>query len=319
MAAGRIFYVAPDDNRPIGGIRAIYRHVDILNRNGFAAAVLHQQPGFRATWFEHATAVAYLPQVLIDRARDVVVYPEVRAFNALTEFPGTRKVIFNQGFFLTFPDAPFNPASPETPYRHPDVIGGLVNSEAGKAYVSHIFPAFPLHRVRLSIDPAMFQFQREKKWQIAMMPRRNSHDLIQIFNILKHRRTLHDLQPAPIEQLAQDEAAKVLRESLFFVTVGMQEGFGLPAAEAMACGCITVGYHGFGGKEFLLPAYAFPTEPGDVLATARALEACIMEYRQNPARLDIMRQEAAAFIARNCSPAEEERELLAAWRAILGR
>jgi hypothetical protein len=49
-----IYYRCPDKDYPVGGIRVIYSHVDILNRNGFPAFVLHHYHPFRCTWFENA-------------------------------------------------------------------------------------------------------------------------------------------------------------------------------------------------------------------------------------------------------------------------
>jgi hypothetical protein len=317
MPTGRILYVCPDDNRPIGGIRVIYRHVDLLRRNGYTAFVLHRQPGFRATWFEHDTPVMYTPNLLIDRARDTVVYPEVRANEILTQYPGTRKVIFNQGFFLTFPDEPFNPGYLESPYRHADLAGILVNSRAAAEFLTYAFSKVPIHHLRLSIDPALYHYTVQKTDQIAFMPRRNSHDLLQILNILKHHGALQGVRLAPIDNLSQADAAQTLRDSLFFLTVGIQEGFGLPAAEAMACGCAVIGYHGYGGQEFMLPEISFPITPGDVHAAAHTLEHALYQTWTDRTKIDILRQNAAAFIARTYSPALEEQELLAAWQKIL--
>ena len=157
MSAGqRIYYVSPDLNKPTGGVRVIYRHVEILNRNGFDASVLHARPGFRATWFENSAPVAYLPNVLVARDRDIVVFPEIMAGDVLTRFSGARKVILNQGFFLTFAEETFDPTCMESPYRHSDLCAVLVNSRAGKEYLGHVFEKLPLHHVRVSIDPTLF-------------------------------------------------------------------------------------------------------------------------------------------------------------------
>jgi hypothetical protein len=53
----RIFALTPEPRAPTGGIRAIYRHVDVLNENGFSAYVVHPDPGYRASWFENDTRV----------------------------------------------------------------------------------------------------------------------------------------------------------------------------------------------------------------------------------------------------------------------
>jgi hypothetical protein len=54
-----VYYWCPDADRPYGGVRAIYRHVDILNEHGVAAFVLHERRPFRCTWFRNGTRIAY--------------------------------------------------------------------------------------------------------------------------------------------------------------------------------------------------------------------------------------------------------------------
>src|SRR5580658_9805550 len=54
-----IYVICPDWNRPSGGIKQLYRHVDILNRNGMRAFILHKQKGFRLDCFSHSAKIAY--------------------------------------------------------------------------------------------------------------------------------------------------------------------------------------------------------------------------------------------------------------------
>ena len=55
-----IYVFSPDIAHPMGGVRMLYRHVDILNTNGFDAAIVHSSPGFRIDWFEHSTRVLHM-------------------------------------------------------------------------------------------------------------------------------------------------------------------------------------------------------------------------------------------------------------------
>ena len=53
------------------------------------------------------------------------------------------------------------------------------------------------------------------------------------------------------ETFSEEEVARILQESMAFMAFGHPEGFGLPIAEALACGCCVVGYSGLGGRELM--------------------------------------------------------------------
>ncbi len=67
-----LFFWVPDDSTPRGGIKQIYRHVEILERAGIEACVLHTQLGFISTWFEHRARMAYLGESLPRRVHRLV-------------------------------------------------------------------------------------------------------------------------------------------------------------------------------------------------------------------------------------------------------
>lgn len=46
-----IYYLCPDNTPPAFGIRAIYRHVDLPNKNAIEAFVVHERRNFRCSWF----------------------------------------------------------------------------------------------------------------------------------------------------------------------------------------------------------------------------------------------------------------------------
>ena len=43
----RVYYRLGNDNRRLGGVRVIYEHMDILNKHGYEAYVLHDSSHFR--------------------------------------------------------------------------------------------------------------------------------------------------------------------------------------------------------------------------------------------------------------------------------
>jgi glycosyltransferase involved in cell wall biosynthesis len=105
--------------------------------------------------------------------------------------------------------------------------------------------------------------------------------------------------------------------ALCFVYPSYFEGFGLPPLEAMACGCITIGYHGFGGREFFTDDLAFPISVGDVLTFVRTTEQVLKRWQNDPASLMEMTRRAASFVAERYSPANEVQDIIRTWQQIL--
>jgi len=307
-----IYVLCPDNDRPSGGVKKLYRHVDILNRNGLASTVVHQTPGFRCTWFENDTRVSYDPQINLT-ALDYLLVPEVYGHVIADIQPGIRKVIFNQGGYLTFKGYSLLKKADLPPYRHPDVIAALVVSDDSRRFLQYVFPDLRVYRLHHGIDPAVFRYQPHKKRQIAYMPRRNREDARQVINALNYRGSLERFDLVAIDGKCESETAAMLQDSLIFLSFGRAEGFGLPPAEAMACGCIVVGFHGMGGREFFRLDHCYPVPQGDLLAFAQTVERVIHVADRSPEILTDQGRRAAAFINDNYSLAREESDVISFW------
>ena len=77
------------------------------------------------------------------------------------------------------------------------------------------------------------------------------------------------------------EVASALQEALLFLSCGHPEGFGLPLAEAIACGCMVVGYHGLAGRDFALP-HMKVVEFGDLLGLLKGVEQELARFDAAP-------------------------------------
>jgi len=339
-----VYFFTPDYTFPSGGVRVIYRHVDILNANGIPAYVLHEKPGFRCQWLKNNTRVAWLDRsfgrrlyfksreffrkgprewYLLGAASkvlgpgDVLVVHEMLGPNTAEMAPGVPKVILNQGCYLTFQGYSMAREALKTPYRDKQIKAVLINSSHGEAYLNYVFPDFPVRRFYLSIDPSLYTYQASKKRQICFSPRKNEFLIRQIINILKFRDALGGFELVPFDGKSVEEVASIYRDAAIFISVAQYEGFGLLPAEAMACGCLAIGFDAGGGKEFFLPEFSFPIAQGDIIALANTVERVIKTYDAERDRYDAMRQTASAFIHENYSPQREERELVSIWRELL--
>ena len=311
-----IFYLCPDSDAPSGGIRVIYRHVDLLNQAGVQAAVLHGNRGFRCTWFEHQTRISYPNEISLDEA--VIAIPEVFGRRIRTLAPGVRKVIFNQGAYNTFEGHSLDLADRSTPYLLPDVEAVIVVSDDSAAYVSHAFPHLPIYRTVNAIDPRIFYPASTRRRRVTFMPQRNLKDAVQVINILKFRGVLDDVELLPIEGMDERGVAASLIDALVFLSFGTAEGSPTPPKEAMACGCLTIGYHGMGGREFLSRDVAYPIPTGDIVRFAKTVESVLAEHPGAETPLSARGRAAAALIHHRYSPERERATVLECWERILG-
>jgi len=270
-----VYYLCPDYPAPSGGIRTIYRHVDILNTAGRSAAVLHHSDGYACRWFEHSTRIVGAPSARLS-ARDVLVVPEIYG-PFLQELPREpRLVVFNQNAYLSFEHVRSRSA-----ISYDLFDAALTVSEDSAEFLRFAFPGLEVSIVDYAIDPDVFYPAPEvPARRLALMPRKRPEDARQILWLLGER--LRGWEVAPIENASESETAALLRDSPIFLALGWREGFGLPPAEAMASGCYAVGFSGFGGRELFDPSFSKPIEDGDVLAAARELAELLSLYERHP-------------------------------------
>lgn len=358
----KIFYMCPDSNKPIGGVKSIYHHVDILNSHNIEAYVLHSNPKFRCTWFENKTKVAYVQigfmnkvkalkdflkkkiknsllshysiesNMLIDpkasfitvdengnevslgkpTIHDILVYPEFYAYILSQNYSDQFFVIFNQGVYNTFKNSRF---VENNPYHNSKLLGALVVSENSLDYLNLAFPQINVYRVHNSINPKMFSFHKHKKKQIAYVKKDLwESDIRQVTKILQSRGQLQDWKFAPIENLKEEEVSQILKESLIYLSFPYQEGFSLPPAEALACGCIVIGYHGQGGKEYLKEPWAFPILSGDIVDFVKKIEEVALSLNKDRHIFEDQSENTSKYILNEYSNENEVEDLMLAWR-----
>jgi glycosyltransferase involved in cell wall biosynthesis len=299
-----IYYLCPDHGAPSGGVRAIYRHVDILNAAGRPAAVLHHRDGYSCEWFEHSTRVVGAGSASL-RPDDVLVVPEIYGphFDLLPR--GPRLVAFNQNAYLTFAHLR---SGQRLSYER--FAAALTVSGDSAEYLRFAFPGLDVSVVSNAIDPEVFSPSPDPApRRIALMPRKRPDEAQQIMRLLGAR--LDGWEVASIESRSEVEVAAALRSSPIFLALGKREGFGLPAAEAMASGCFVVGFPAFGGRELFDAAFSAPVEDGDVLAAARELAVAMSAYESRPEELRAAGARACAHVLERYAPSRQRDQLIA--------
>ena len=312
-----IYYVTPDVSTPCGGVKTRYRHVDLLNRNNIPACILHEKPGFRCSWFENSTVVTSFPQLTKAHRSDLLVLSELHGPTAHTMAQGLlKKVIFNQGIFNTFNGYSLDQSDRNTPYLSDEVLGIIVNSAHAADYLQYTFPNKPVYHIHYGIDSNLFH-PRPKKRQIAYFTSKNVRDQLQLLNMLKFRGAFAGWNLAPIADKTENEVADILGESLIALNFTEREGFGMPAVEALASGCIVVGYDAICGAEYMLPAFSYPVAHGDILQFSRTLESVLQLCFHQPELIAHQAKAAVDFVQHTYYPLREEQELLTSWKHLL--
>ena len=126
---------------------------------------------------------------------------------------------------------------------------------------------------------------------------------------LKHL-SFHELP-----KMQHKEVARALQEALLFLSCGHPEGFGLPLAEAIACGCLVVGYHGLAGRDFALP-HMQVVEFGDLLGLLKGLDQELTRFDADPEGVIQERLAASETILRTYSLEAELNCCLRTWAQI---
>ncbi|MBA4356233.1 MAG: group 1 glycosyl transferase [Desulfovibrio sp.] len=125
--------------------------------------------------------------------------------------------------------------------------------------------------LRPGIDTLLFRAPERKPdvsagepVRIAWMPRKNkalAKQIRETFNALDEGLAAR-CQWLEIADLPAQGVAAALQSAHIFLATGFPEGCPLPPLEAMACGCLCVGYMGFGGADYMRQALPQTLSPG---------------------------------------------------------
>lgn len=340
----KIYFLCPNNNFMSGGVKQIFRQVEVLNKYGFSAFVLLQGKS-KQKWFHTTAPIAYSPylfktlkyalenrnisfrkkmklwylsqkSVTLDD-NSVLVIPEIYGDKIDAIAPNIKKVIFNQNCYYTFNHYSIEKEYPTTPYQHPKVLATIVASTDALSYMNYTFPELTTYKMTLGIDASVFSYAAKKQKQICFMPRKLADDVRQVLLILKLRGKLNGWKLVSIDNKTEQEVADIMKESTFFLSFNHREGFGLPPAEAMACGCYVVGYHGEGGKEYFNPDFSSVVQGGNIIEYVKKVEELLSVYDESPETITDKGKRASEFILSHYSIKKEEQDTIAIWNSIL--
>lgn len=243
----RILYIAPATEKPSGGAKALYDHVEILNNNNFNAFIVHNQSNYNYDWSNHRNipTIYATPELKLRDDDTVVISEENLRFLKQATSTRARKIVFCQNHFYIFKTLKFEEYSS---FLSVDNI--IASSNQIKNFYEQIFKIPDIPLIPYSIPHEKF-YPEQKKPIISYMPRKRplESDFIKnLFMITSANNSLFTWKE--IDMLNEESTASIMRESAIFLSLSRLEGFGLPPLEAMACGCLVVGFHGWGGLDF---------------------------------------------------------------------
>lgn len=321
MTSRRLLFVCyPDTNHPIGGVKQIYRQVELLHKAGWDAYVLQEKPGFRPDWFSSEAPVLDLEAYKASPPSadmDLVVLPETWLTNVPTYLPGIPKVIFNQNAFYTFGLAGECDKRTLDLYRHSDIKAVVtVSNDSRDLLVEGCgIPGEHCFAVINGIDRQLFHAPDVKHRRVVFLGRKHVDHARKVALMASRRPKLKNLIFQELPRMQHKDVANALQKALLFLSCGHPEGFGLPLAEAIACGCLVVGYHGLAGRDFALP-HMQVVEFGDLLGLLKGIEQELDRFDATPEAVIQERLAASKLILQTYSLEAERDCCLRTWSQV---
>src|SRR5690606_22992819 len=149
-------------------------------------------------------------------------------------------------------------------------------------------------------------------------PRRGADDARLVIAFLRHVGLPEGWEIKAMDGLPHEAVADELGEARIFLAFTRQEGFGLPPAEVVACGCCVNGKDGVGGREFVYARFSARVESGDVVGFFDAITHALNQDASDPTWCETKGRAASRYVLSQY-PAERERaEVTALYASLIG-
>lgn len=283
-----IFYFCPDFSPPSGGTKRLYRHVFHLNRLGFKAFIVHYKKGFVLSWHGYKVPVKWLEDNLSFAANDTLVFPEgMPSLMKQTQHLNCSRIAIALNWHYIYNSLPKGEN-----WKDYSITRAITPSPVIKNYLD-LSMEVDVTLIDNYIDTNRYSYQPEKKKnKIVYLARKDSSGDILSFIFKRKEGFFKEWEWMPLNDLSEDKYAEQLSESRIFLATSSQEGIPTSALEAMASGCIVVGYSGIGGNDYMVgkgdKQNCYLIENGNLPELAKILEEVIFGWRQNRHRNNLI-------------------------------
>lgn len=321
----KIVYLCPATNTPSGGIRRLFRHVEILCDATYNAFIGLPEGASEIDWFDHDVPILHFSKMKGVDSGDVLVVPDAYLdVIRPTVNMDIRRVAICLGYI-----SPFHRSMPGEDWGAFKIDAVMANSEGVANFLkeSGFWPEeTPIHILENSIDTSKYYCDPDQKkaFQVAYINKAGDR----LFPMLERAMLLAGepyiyLKFVELSGMSQDEYAATLRKSVLFGCNMYNEGFSKPILEAMACGCACFGSHGVGGEDFVVPVEWGNCDPnfyevgyGNIRQFCTALRLLAFRSFEKKPYFDIVKM--GIKTAARYTEEGEKKSILDFWKGFLG-
>jgi len=295
------FSVDCDCQQVYGGMKQIYRFIDVLNQLGYDAALL-----------VHSTRVMEAKDEVLESSDYLVLGECAGGIPDITGADKASLVIYAQNPYTVL--VGFGGVSVNVLKFYRERVKAVTCiSEHSRQILSWMLKT-DIYRTRYSFDREPFSYSDSKEELISFMPRKRSEDISKTFHVLDAKGYM-GWRLGEIARMSESESADIMKRSSIFVSASSMEGFGMPPAEAMACGCVVVGFNGIAGAEFMDKGIMWNVPDGDFLGVSKAIHEVMMLTGEERRRIGVA---ASDYIRSQYSTELEVASVGEAWERIIG-
>jgi hypothetical protein len=306
MGRKQIRYLLRAFPQPFGGCQQSRRHVQMLVKAGFDAAIVIND--LSDAHFYNIDVPTILERDFRITGDQICVIPEGwhQHFVKMRDMKA-EKICFCQNHHYVHRGFTENQN-----FSTFDISTVMCCSRVVANHVERYYGVKDVPVVPCGIDLPTAMMHR-KYLNITFMPRKSGADGLVIRDIFQRKNpNMAALRWVSVDKRSHADVMNVLANTALFLSLSHREGFGLPPVEAMSHRTLVVGYHGDGGREYATSRNGYWIDDGNLVGCADALADAVRMLQAGSGEVANVLDEGEATAARY-SIANMRDRLLAFW------